>query len=93
MDNTEAQLKGRLWLAVEEILRNKREDVIHTDRFVNALVELIYLQLLDMGRDLEQFAGHAGRNVVSNADLELLLRKTSIEVKKYVMKPDNGQTG
>ncbi|CCH61657.1 hypothetical protein TBLA_0F01140 [Henningerozyma blattae CBS 6284] len=73
----EAQLKAKLWCVVEAQLRSDLpRNTVCTPSFVNALVELCYVQLVEMGRDLEAFAHHASRNVITEDDLALLLRKT-----------------
>ncbi|AJT71858.1 Mhf1p [Saccharomyces cerevisiae S288C] len=76
-DEDRAQLKARLWIRVEERLQQvlSSEDIKYTPRFINSLLELAYLQLGEMGSDLQAFARHAGRGVVNKSDLMLYLRK------------------
>ncbi|CAD6647820.1 BAH_G0047560.mRNA.1.CDS.1 [Saccharomyces cerevisiae] len=76
-DEDRAQLKARLWIHVEERLHQvlSSEDIKYTPRFINSLLELAYLQLGEMGSDLQAFARHAGRDVVNKSDLMLYLRK------------------
>ncbi|QHS76039.1 Mhf1p SPAR_O00670 [Saccharomyces paradoxus] len=76
-DGDRPQLKARLWVHVEERLQQvlSSEDVKYTPKFINSLLELAYLQLGEMGSDLQAFAEHAGRDVVNDSDLMLYLRK------------------
>lgn len=72
-----AQLKGKLWYCIERQLSEETPfDTNCTPSFTNALVELCYLQLVEMGKDLEAFARHAGRETITVDDMMLLLRKT-----------------
>lgn len=76
-DKILAQLKGKLWYCIErQITEETPFDTTCTPSFTNALVELCYLQLVEMGKDLEAFARHAGRDTITVEDLMLLLRKT-----------------
>lgn len=71
-----AQLKGKLWYCIEKQVNEETPfDATCTPKFINALVELCYIQLVEMGKDLELFAKHGGRNIISTEDLILLLRK------------------
>lgn len=76
-DGDRAQLKARLWVYVETRLQQVlcAEDAKYTPRFINSLMELAYLQLGEMGSDLQAFAEHAGRDVVNESDLMLYLRR------------------
>lgn len=72
-----AQLKGKLWYCIERQVNEETPfDTTCTPTFINALVELCYMQLIEMGKDLEAFARHAGRETITVDDLLLLLRKT-----------------
>lgn len=83
-EQLEAQLKGKLWYAISrQIERELPLGTTCSASFLNALVELCYLQMVEMGRDLEAFATHAGRNVIEPVDLKLLLRKTP-ELQEYL---------
>ncbi|CAI4800425.1 CNT_collapsed_G0049140.mRNA.1.CDS.1 [Saccharomyces cerevisiae] len=95
-DEDRAQLKARLWIRVEERLQQvlSSEDIKYTPRFINSLLELAYLQLGEMGSDLQAFARHAGRDVVNKSDLMLYLRKqpdlqerVTQESRIFVLKP------
>ncbi|OXB42531.1 hypothetical protein B1J92_I07837g [Nakaseomyces glabratus] len=70
----ESQLKGKLWYCVDRLLA--REERRFSQKFVSALVELVYVQLVEVGETLESYAQHGGRDVVSMADLRLLLRRS-----------------
>lgn len=75
--NLVAQLKGKLWYCVEKQVSEETPfDTSYTPQFTNALVEMCYMQLVEMGKDLEAFAHHGGRQVISREDMRLLLRKT-----------------
>ncbi|QLG74983.1 hypothetical protein HG535_0H03100 [Zygotorulaspora mrakii] len=72
-----SNLKGKLWYCVERQVDEETPfDTRHTPQFINALVELTYVQLSEMGKDLEAFARHAGRDTITSDDMMLLLRKT-----------------
>ncbi|AMD22865.1 HHR096Cp [Eremothecium sinecaudum] len=70
------QLKGKLWYCIEQQLRSDLPNgTAFTPKFINALVELCFTQLVDLGSDLEAFARHAGRSTIVGDDLMLRLRK------------------
>ena len=70
------QLKAKLWYCVEQQVKQELPyDTSYSPKFTNALVELCFTQLVEMGADLEAFARHAGRETVVADDLMLLLRK------------------
>ncbi|AGO12389.1 AaceriAER034Cp [[Ashbya] aceris (nom. inval.)] len=70
------QLKGKLWYCIEQQVRRELPyGVTFTPKFINALVELCFAQLDELGGDLEAFARHAGREVVVSDDVMLRLRK------------------
>lgn len=72
-----SQLKGKLWYCIERQINEETPfDTTCTPAFTNALVELCYMQLIEMGKDLEAFARHAGRDTITAEDMMLLLRKT-----------------
>lgn len=76
-DKMISQLKGKLWYCIERQINDETPfDVTYTPNFANALVELCYMQLIEMGKDLEAFARHAGRETITIEDMMLLLRKT-----------------
>lgn len=76
-DRILAQLKGKLWYCIERQVNEETPfDTTCTPTFTNALVELCYMQLIEMGKDLEAFARHAGRETITVDDMMLLLRKT-----------------
>ncbi|EDO19279.1 hypothetical protein Kpol_1036p21 [Vanderwaltozyma polyspora DSM 70294] len=75
-DRLLAQLKGKLWYCIERQVNEETPfDTVCSAKFINALVELCYIQLVEMGKDLEMFSRHANRDVINNDDLKLLLRK------------------
>ncbi|AET40092.1 Mhf1p Ecym_5333 [Eremothecium cymbalariae DBVPG len=70
------QLKGKLWFCIEQhVKRELPLGVTFTPKFINALVELCFAQLTDLGADLEAFARHAGRETIVSDDFMLRLRK------------------
>lgn len=73
-----AQLRGKLWFYVESIVKRELpENVKYTPKYVNTLTELVYQQLCEVGGDLEAFAQHAGRNVITSEDMLLRTRKNA----------------
>ncbi|SCU90619.1 LADA_0F05336g1_1 [Lachancea dasiensis] len=71
------QLKGKLWYCLEQQVKKELpESVNYSPKFINALVELCFTQLVDIGNDLEAFARHAGRETIGVEDLMLMLRKS-----------------
>ena len=61
-----SQLRGKLWFYVESIIKRELpEDVKYNSKYVNTLTELVYQQICEVGGDLEAFAQHANRNVVT----------------------------
>lgn len=76
-DKLISNLKGKLWYCVERQVDEETPfDTTYTPKYTNALVELSYIQLIEMGKDLEAFARHAGRETITVDDMMLLLRKT-----------------
>ncbi|XWW96776.1 hypothetical protein V2A60_004756 [Cordyceps javanica] len=77
MEDDRDRLKSALWYAVgqivdEECLRRNRNA---TPQFIGALTELVWTQIENVAIDLESFANHAGRGVVTTEDVLLLARK------------------
>ncbi|SCV00584.1 LAME_0G10704g1_1 [Lachancea meyersii CBS 8951] len=71
------QLKGKLWFCLEHQVKNELPPgVNYSPKFINALVELTFTQLVELGGDLEAFARHAGRETIVVEDLMLMLRKS-----------------
>ncbi|OAQ97605.1 hypothetical protein LLEC1_06563 [Akanthomyces lecanii] len=71
------RLKSALWYAVgqivdEECMRRNRNA---TPQFIGALTELVWTQIENVAIDLESFANHAARSVVTTEDVLLLARK------------------
>ncbi|CAR25276.1 Mhf1p [Lachancea thermotolerans CBS 6340] len=72
------QLKGKLWYCLEQLVKKELpSDISYSPKFINALVELCFTQLVDIGGDLEAFARHAGRETIVVEDLMLRLRNSS----------------
>ncbi|KAJ6785282.1 hypothetical protein PWT90_01082 [Aphanocladium album] len=77
MEDDRDRLKSALWYAVgqivdEECMRRNRNA---TPQFIGALTELVWTQIENVAVDLESFANHAGRSVVTTEDVLLLARK------------------
>lgn len=71
------QLKGKLWYCLEQQVKGELPpNINYSPKFINALVELCFTQLVDVGGDLEAFARHAGRETIVVDDLMLMLRKS-----------------
>ncbi|CEP64226.1 Mhf1p LALA0_S10e05380g [Lachancea lanzarotensis] len=71
------QLKGKLWYCLEQQVKNELPaGVNYSPKFINALVELTFTQLVEIGGDLEAFARHAGRETIVVDDMMLMLRKS-----------------
>ncbi|SCU88917.1 LAFA_0E15258g1_1 [Lachancea sp. 'fantastica'] len=76
-DRLVPQLKGKLWYCLEQQVKNELPaGVNYSPKFINALVELTFTQLVDIGGDLEAFARHAGRETIVVDDMMLMLRKS-----------------
>lgn len=79
MDENErlrAQLRGKLWFFVETIIKRELPDnVNYSPKYINTLTELVYQQLCEVGGDLEAFARHADRTVITSEDMLLRTRK------------------
>lgn len=70
------QLKGKLWYCIEKQLQVELpHGISFSPKFINALVELCFEQIVDIGGDLEAFARHAGRQTIVGDDVMLRLRK------------------
>jgi centromere protein S len=76
-EELEAQLKRALWLHVGRIVdaETLALGVNATPQFIAALMELVYAQITNSGRDLEAFAQHAGRQRISVPDVLMLGRR------------------
>ena len=80
-----SQLRGKLWFYVESIIKRELpDDVKYTSKFVNTLMELVYQQICEVGGDLEAFAAHAGRNVVTSEDMLLRTRKKNKDLQDFL---------
>lgn len=78
------QLKGKLWYCVEaQVKKELPYGTTYSPKFINALVELTFNQLIELGGDLEAFARHAGREIITLDDFMLRLRKNS-ELQNYL---------
>ncbi|SCU84225.1 LAMI_0C06722g1_1 [Lachancea mirantina] len=72
-----SQLKGKLWFCIEQQIKKELPSgTAYSPKFVNALVELTFTQLVEVGCDLEAFARHAGRATINVDDMMLVVRKS-----------------
>lgn len=71
-----AHLKALVYLAVSNMVELELKDkAAATPTFIASLVELVFNQIIGLGNDLEQFAHHAGRDIVSPPDVFMITRK------------------
>ena len=77
------QLKGKLWYHIDNIAKeiedSQGNNLTHTSKFTNAIVEIVLVKLSEMISDLEAFAKHdTGRDskLITIADFKLLLRNS-----------------
>ncbi|CCE65646.1 hypothetical protein TPHA_0M00710 [Tetrapisispora phaffii CBS 4417] len=85
-----SQLKGKLWYCIEKQVKEETPfDTTISPKYINALVELCYIQLVEVGKDLELFAKHANREVITVDDLMLLLRKLPNLQESLILNKDN----
>ncbi|KAK3045049.1 hypothetical protein LTS18_014697 [Coniosporium uncinatum] len=71
------RLKTALWSSLATLTNSEtlRLSTNATPQFILALTELVFAQILSTGKDLENFAKHAGRSTITVADVMLLARR------------------
>ncbi|CCC68624.1 hypothetical protein NCAS_0B05400 [Naumovozyma castellii] len=81
----QTRLKAKIWCSIENQVKEELQTmnsgstrITVSNKFINSLMELCYLQLDNLGSDLERFAHHAGRETITQEDMMLFLRKTPI---------------
>jgi histone H3/H4 len=70
--------------------------VTPTPKFIAALVELVYNQLVSLGEDLESFARHGNRKTITPDDLFLVTRKNddlTTLLKEYLFEMNSDDLG
>jgi len=71
------RLKSGIWYTVGQIVDEEcmNLDTNATPQFIAALTELVYAQATTLAQDLECFANHAKRSLISTEDVKLCARK------------------
>lgn len=80
MSDVEGQLKSAIFLMVSKIIEQdlQLKSIQATPMFIASLVELTYNQLLNLGEDLELFASHASRALITPEDIYMITRKNDV---------------
>ncbi|TKA32744.1 hypothetical protein B0A50_00969 [Salinomyces thailandicus] len=73
----EEQLKAALWYSIGKMVDivTLDPDLNATPHFIGGLSELVWAQIANAARDLEDFAKHAGRSTINSKDVILLGRR------------------
>ncbi|KAL8909527.1 MAG: hypothetical protein Q9207_000207 [Kuettlingeria erythrocarpa] len=73
----EDRLKAALWFSIGKIVDEEtlKLGVNATPQFIGALTEMVWAQIQNVSEDLQSFAKHAGRQVISAEDVLLLARR------------------
>ncbi|KAK9470601.1 kinetochore component CENP-S-domain-containing protein [Dipodascopsis tothii] len=71
------RLKAAIWYTVGKIVDEECLvlGVNATPQYIAALTELVYSQTVTLGTDLEAFAHHAKRKVISTDDVKMMCRR------------------
>ncbi|KAK9385485.1 kinetochore component CENP-S-domain-containing protein [Lipomyces mesembrius] len=71
------RLKSALWYTVGKIVDEEclQLSANVTPQYIAALTELVYTQAVTLATDIESFAHHAGRKVVSTEDVLMMCRR------------------
>lgn len=92
------QLKGKLWYHIDNIAKeiedSQGNELSHTSKFTNAIVEIVLVKLSEMINDLEAFAKHdTGRDskLITIADFKLLLRNSPALLQLLLQDKSDGQ--
>lgn len=77
MDNPSAKAKAALHYAIHALQSTSphTQEVHVSPAYTAGLTELVYTKLVAYGRDMEAFAKHAKRAVVSVEDVKLCVRR------------------
>ncbi|KAH9865297.1 hypothetical protein IAQ61_009244 [Plenodomus lingam] len=81
----EERLKSALWYSIGQFVDEEclTCDLNATPQFIGALTELVYTQIANTSHDLELFSAHAGRSVITPADVMLLARRNE-KLEEYM---------
>ncbi|KAK9718789.1 hypothetical protein K7432_005263 [Basidiobolus ranarum] len=73
----EQRLKAAIWFSVNQICKEEESSlgISITPQFIAALTEMVYKEAETVGTDLEHFAKHAKRSVISPDDVKLCARR------------------
>ncbi|KAK9459002.1 kinetochore component CENP-S-domain-containing protein [Lipomyces oligophaga] len=73
----EERLRAAVWVIVNEITQEESVvlKVTPTPQYVAALADLVYTQAVTLAGDIEAFAEHANRKVVSADDVLMMCRR------------------
>lgn len=73
----EEKLKAALWYAVGQMVDTAAlsQDLNATPHFIGGLSELVWTQIDNAAQDLEAFAKHGDRKIISSRDVVLLGRR------------------
>lgn len=76
-DERQEKLLGTIWQSVQEIVKQETEELgkTATPAFTASLAEILYSQMVTMANDLESFASHGKRSVISMEDVKLCARR------------------
>ncbi|KAF2096695.1 hypothetical protein NA57DRAFT_58593 [Rhizodiscina lignyota] len=82
-EQREERLKSALWYSIGQVVDHETlnslslSGSVHnaTPQFIGALTELVWAQIASAGKDLENFAKHAGRSTIQTDDVLLLARR------------------
>ncbi|KAK9369367.1 kinetochore component CENP-S-domain-containing protein [Lipomyces kononenkoae] len=71
------RLKSAIWFTVGKIVDEEcvQLGANATPQYIAALTELVYTQAVTLAADIESFAHHAGRKVVSTDDILMMCRR------------------
>ncbi|KAG5360581.1 hypothetical protein CJU89_3658 [Yarrowia sp. B02] len=71
------RLKSAIWITVSKMVSEQTRNVPVDNSFVDALTELVFEQAVTLGGDLESFAKLDNRVVITNKDLDMVLRRNT----------------
>jgi centromere protein S len=73
----EEKLKAALWLSIGQMVDSAAlsQDLNASAKFIGGLSELVWAQIETVAQDLESFAKHADRKIISTKDVVLLGRR------------------
>ncbi|KAJ8097509.1 kinetochore component CENP-S-domain-containing protein [Lipomyces tetrasporus] len=71
------RLKSAIWYTVGKIVDEEclQLNVNATPQYIAALTELVYTQAVTLATDIESFAHHARRKVISTEDVLMMCRR------------------